>query len=32
MPTTTILIPEELKPSVVAAAERSGTSTQNFIL
>jgi hypothetical protein len=32
MPTTTILIPEELKAPVVAAAERSGTSTHNFIL
>jgi hypothetical protein len=32
MPTTTIRIPEELKAPVVAAAERSGTSTHNFIL
>lgn len=32
MPTTTIRIPEELKATVVAAAERSGTSTHNFIL
>ena len=32
MSTTTIRLPEDLKPRVTAAAKRAGTSTHGFIL
>lgn len=32
MPTTTIRLPEDLKASVAAAAERMGKTSHNFIL